>query len=189
MLVNARLRKSLEKFSFNEGNRTMTLARMFCAAAVAVTVIGCQGDPRHTEVSDVVVAGLLESHIGGDHGQAVPTAGGTLLGPYSGSAVGRSLDRADRRHAEEAALSSLEGASDGQTSRWSNPTTGNAGSFTPVNVYRSADNLRCRDYQQTVTAGAQTQSTTGTACQVASGAWRVVVTPARRSTGRERSTR
>lgn len=168
----------------------MTIARMLCAFAAAVAVVGCQGDPRHTQASDTAVSGLLEAHIGVDKGRIAPTAGGTLLGPYSGSAVGRSLDDADRRHAEEAARTSLATSPDGQAARWSNPATGHAGAFTPINAYRSADNLRCRDYEQTVTAGAQTQRANGTACQEAdAGHWRIVETPARRSTGRERSSR
>jgi len=164
----------------------MTISRMLWILVAVVAVASCQSDPRRTKVGEVAVAGLLEAHIGGDKGQLAPTAPGTLLSPYSGTDAGKSLNRADRSYAENTARESLTASPDGQTSRWSNPDNTHAGTFTPINAYRSADDLHCRDYMQSVTIGGQTQQDDGTACRADDGSWRIVETPARRSTGRER---
>jgi surface antigen len=149
--------------------------------AVAAALAGCATDARHTEVSDAAVASLLRSQVGDDKGQLAPLAAGTLLAPFSGSEAGKSLDRADRRHAEEAARKSLDSAPNGQASSWTNPENRHAGTFTPINTYRSADGLLCRDYDMSVTVDGRTQAAAGTVCQASAGAWRVVETPIRRA--------
>jgi surface antigen len=155
----------------------MRLARTLPALVVAAALAGC----HPVELGDTAVSGLLESEIGSDKGQLAPTATGTLLGEYSGTEVGRALDAADRRYAEESARNALESSPTGQTAQWRNPANNHAGSFTPTNLYRSLDDLRCRDYVQTVTIDGRTQRVDGAACQAADGSWRVITTSARRS--------
>jgi len=121
-----------------------------------------------------VVGGLLGSRIGGGSGQLAATALGTLLGGYAGSQVGRSLDRADRLHAERTAQSSLERAPSGRTSGWTNPDSGHSGTFTPTNTYRSGDGMNCRDFTQTVTIDGRSEQVVGTACRQPDGAWQIV---------------
>jgi surface antigen len=163
----------------------MTIARMLCALFMAIAVAGCETDPGgippRGALGGASAGNVLGSEIGGGKGPVAATAAGTLLGAYQGSAVGKSLDRADRRHAEEAARNGLEKSPVGHTTPWSNPDTGHAGTFTPTNTYHSADDLRCRDYEQDVTVKGQTRSAYGTACQAVDGAWRVVETPVRRA--------
>ncbi len=162
----------------------MTSARMLCVLVVAVAVAGCETDAGPKQgvgtLGLVSVDRLLESKIGDAKDQLAATAVGTLLGPYQGSEVGKSLDRADRRYAEDAALESLGTSPAGQTSRWSNPDSGHAGAFTPTNTYRSEDGLRCRDYEQSITIDGRTQDVFGAACQADDGSWRIVETPVRR---------
>ncbi len=173
----------------------MTISRMLCALVVAAAAAGCASDGGRTQVGGAlggaVVGGLLGSEIGSSKEQLAATAAGTLLGGYLGTEVGRSLDRADRLPAEETAQISLGTSPDGQTSHWSNPGTGHAGTFTPTNAYRSDDDLLCRDYDQSATADGKTQDAFGTACWTDDGTWRVVETPVRpgvlrRSTARRR---
>ena len=186
----------------------MAIARMLCALVVAVTVAGCDTDTSISRMSSAVssaaariasttrsergtlgavtVGGRLESKIGGGNDQLATTAVGTLLGPYQGSEIGRSLDRADRRYAEGAAEKSLATSPAGRTSRWSNPDTGHAGTFTPTNTYRSDDGLRCRDYNQSITIDERSHDAYGTACLADDGSWRIVETPVRRALRRRR---
>ncbi len=169
----------------------ITISRMLCALVVAVAVTGCANDGGRRQVGGAygsAVGGLHGSVIGRDKEQLAPTAAGTLLGGYLGSEVGKSLDRVDRPHAEEAAQNSLGASPDGQTSRWSNPDTGHDGTFTPINAYLSADDFLCRDYNQSVTVDGQTQDAYGTACLDYHGSWRVVEIPIRPGVLRRRST-
>lgn len=149
-------------------------------AAVLLLLFGtaCETDAGRKEVVGTfvgaVIGGLLGAQIGGGKGQLATTAGGTLLGAYLGSKVGQSLDRADRLYAERTAQRSLNATTSGQTSKWSNPDNGHRGTFTPINRYRSADGVSCRDYRQTVTIGGRAETVTGTACRGADEEWRVI---------------
>ncbi|MDH3701940.1 MAG: RT0821/Lpp0805 family surface protein [Alphaproteobacteria bacterium] len=164
----------------------MTNLRIVCTLVVLIAVVGCESYAEREYVSMAAVAPLLELKIGDNKTQTPPTAPGTLLGSYRGSAVGSSLDAADRRYAEQAAKKGLGTWPDKYTTRWSNPDTGHTGTFTPINSYLSDDRLRCRDYEQSITAIGQSQSDYGTACETDAGSWRVVETPVRRALRRRR---
>lgn len=120
------------------------------------------------------VGGLLGSQIGSGSGQLAATAAGALLGAYLGSEMGKSLDRADQMHAEQTAHDALEFEPSGTTKAWSNPDSGHSGTFTPTNTYQTAGGQQCREYQQTVTIGGETQEAYGTACREPDGSWRIV---------------
>jgi len=155
----------------------MTIANMLCALLLVVAVAGCQIDARRPQLSLVTVDGLLESTIGDDKGELPPTAVGTLFGAYHQTEVGQRLFWSDRSHAEGVARNSLETSPAGQTARWSNPDSGHTGTFTPINTYRSDDDLRCRDYVLGVTIDGVTQHTDGAACLAHDGLWRIVEPP------------
>ena len=163
----------------------MTIARMACALVMAAAVTGCETYTGRGEVAEAAVADVLRLQIGGDKGQTAPTAAGTLLAAFSGTEVGKSLDGADRRIAEEDARKSLETAPARQVSRWSNPDNRHAGTFTPYDIYKSADGLFCRDYDMSITVDGRTQNAYGTACRGVTGEWRVVETPIRRAIQRD----
>ncbi len=170
----------------------MTIARTLCALVMAAAVASCESGivlPKSGGTyADAQAGNRLESRIGKDKGNLFVTAAGTLLGPFLGSDVGRSLDVSDRRYAEYAARKSLETAPAGMTSNWSNPETGHSGTFTPANVYRSADDLLCRDYVQGVSTEGLTKDTFGTACRTKDGLWRVAFgNPVRRAARAVRS--
>jgi surface antigen len=140
-------------------------------------LVGCATDAGEKQVGGVllgaVVGGLLGAQIGGGRGQLAAAAAGTLLGAYLGSEVGKSLDRADRQHAERTARNGLQSSPSGHTTRWVNPDSGHFGTFTPANAYRSRDGLNCRDYQQSVSVDGRTRTVIGTACRMDDGSWRV----------------
>lgn len=151
----------------------------FAIALVSILALSaCESGrgPKETggALVGAVVGGLLGSKIGGGTGQLATTAAGTLLGAYLGSQAGQSLDRADRVYAHQAAQQGLESKRSGTSSKWVNPDTGHAGAVTPMNTYRSADGLHCRDYEQTITVGGRTERAWGTACREPDGTWRIV---------------
>lgn len=147
--------------------------------SIVLTLSGCETDQRgQKEVGGAllgaIVGGLLGSQIGGGKGQIAATAAGTLLGAYLGSEAGKSLDRADRVYAERAAQRGLESNPSGTSSSWTNPDTRHSGSVTPLNTYRSADGLHCRDYEQLITINGRSETARGTACRESDDTWRVV---------------
>ena len=118
--------------------------------------------------------GLIGSQIGGGTGQLVAVGAGVLLGGLLGSEIGRSLDKADQAYAAQSYQNTLETTPTGHTSTWVNPDSGNQGSFTPVRTYQADSGEYCREFQQTITVGGQTEDAYGTACREPDGTWRIV---------------
>lgn len=115
--------------------------------------------------------GLIGAAAGGG---AEGIVAGVLLGGLLGGAIGNALDQRDREYAYQNNQRGLETYSVGQTSTWQNPDTGHAGSMTPTNTYQTSQGQYCREYQQTVTVGGQTEQAYGTACRQPDGSWKVV---------------
>jgi surface antigen len=100
--------------------------------------------------------------------------GGMIAGGLIGGAIGNRMDAADRREANRATYSALESAPSGKTTSWRNPDSGNSGTTTPTRTYQAQSGEYCREYEQTVTIGDETQAAYGTACRQPDGKWRVV---------------
>lgn len=120
------------------------------------------------------LGGLAGSQMGHGSGKVATTLLGVLAGGLLGSQVGASLDRADLNYAQQTTQRSLETAQPGQTLPWRNPESGNSGTITPERYYQSASGEYCREFQQTITVGGQTQEGFGTACRQRDGAWRII---------------
>lgn len=120
-----------------------------------------------------VVGGLAGSQFGGGRGQLVTTGLGVLLGALAGSEVGKSLDRADVAYMNRA-QSQVYTAPVGQTISWSNPQSGNSGTYTPLRDGRTSTGAYCREYQQTIYVGGRQETATGQACQNPDGSWKII---------------
>lgn len=117
---------------------------------------------------------LIGSKFGSGSGKLVTTALGALLGGWLGAEAGASLDRADIAYAQQAQARAQAGPI-GQTVTWTNPDTGNRGQITPIREGRNNyDGAYCREFQQTIYVGGQTQSGYGVACRQPDGSWRIV---------------
>ncbi len=156
----------------------MNITRITSAALVVLSLAACaelQNNPKRS-LGALLGAGLgalAGSQIGGGTGRLAAVAIGALGGAYLGGEVGRSLDRADKAHAERAVQSTLEYTRTGQTVRWRNPDSGHSGTFTPTRTYRTASGGNCREYQTTVTVGGQSKDAYGTACRQGDGSWKI----------------
>ncbi len=154
------------------------LAKTFIILLTAASLAACSGAPGSKRTGGTLVGaavgGLLGSKIGGGSGRFAAVAAGTLLGAFLGREVGESLDRADRLYAQRTATDGLEHQTSGATTTWSNPDSGHSGTFTPVRTYREPSGRYCREYQQTVTVGGQTEQAYGTACRQPDGSWKIV---------------
>lgn len=152
---------------------------LMCMVAAGLSMTGCMTTDswgtKQTVGTGVgaVAGGLAGSQIGKGSGQMWATGAGALLGALVGSEVGASLDAADRMYMSRAQGSAYS-APIGETISWSNPDSGNSGTYTPVRDGRSSSGRYCREYQQTVKVGGQNQSAYGTACQQPDGSWEIV---------------
>ncbi len=120
-----------------------------------------------------VAGGLLGSQVGGGKGQLWATGAGVLLGGLLGSEIGASLDNADRAMAQQAQQRAYS-VPVGETISWSNPQSGNHGTYTPRRDGYSSSGRYCREYQQDIVVGGKRQSGYGTACQQPDGSWEIV---------------
>ncbi len=140
----------------------------------AVFLVACANPGPKAQLgaaTGAAAGGLIGAAAGGGTEGII---GGVLLGGLLGGAIGDSLDQRDRQLAYRSNQTALESYQVGQTSSWTNPDTGHSGSFTPTNTYQTAQGQYCREYQQTVTVGGESQQAYGTACRQPDGSWRVV---------------
>jgi surface antigen len=145
---------------------------------VAVLAAGCadQSGPKQNvgTVLGGVGGAVAGSQFGKGKGQLVGVAAGTLLGALMGSEVGKSLDRADQQHLSGANQRAFETARSGTAVTWRNPDSGNYGTVVPQPAYQTAGGDYCREFQQTIHVGGQSQQGYGTACRQPDGSWKIV---------------
>jgi surface antigen len=148
------------------------------AAVVSLAACSSLEGRGNKELGGAVIGaaagGLVGSQIGGGTGKLVAVGAGVLLGALLGSEVGRSLDKADQAYAAESYQNTLEATPTGETSAWVNPDSGNSGSYTPTKTYQVDSGQYCREFQQTITVGGETEDAHGTACREPDGSWRIV---------------
>ncbi len=119
------------------------------------------------------LGGFLGSQIGSGKGRLVATGAGVFLGALIGGQIGRQLDEKDRLEHQRATQHALESSRAGQGVTWNNPDSGNQGSIMPTRTYQQADDQYCREFQQTIVVGGQTEDAYGTACRQPDGSWRI----------------
>ncbi len=155
------------------------MIRSVLMVAVTVTALGlgaCAQDGQYGNKQTIgalggaALGGWAGSKVGSGTGQLAATAGGALLGALIGSEIGRTMDEVDRMKAQQAYTHATTAAI-GQPITWNNRQTGNYGTVVPVRDGTSSSGAYCREFQQTVTFGGQTQQGYGTACRQPDGSW------------------
>jgi len=165
----------------------MNSIKIGAAAIIAMTLAACTqgpngetetplGGPKQTlgTLGGAGTGAFIGSQIGHGSGNLAATAIGGLLGAFVGSEIGKSLDRADHAALQQTTQSTLETSPTGHTGTWQNPDSGHSGTVTPVKTYQTDAGQYCREFQQTVTVGGQTQQAYGTACRQPDGSWKIV---------------
>ncbi len=148
-------------------------------AALTATLGGCVNSGMGNKqtagaVGGAVIGGLAGSRFGGGSGKLVAVGIGTLLGAAIGSSIGKSLDTADQLALERAHYQAYS-APVGQSIQWRDPqsSTGAYGTVMTTREGTAGDGSYCREYQQTIVVGGQTQQGYGTACRQVDGSWRI----------------
>lgn len=118
---------------------------------------------------------LAGAQFGKGSGQLGMVAIGTLLGAFAGNQIGQSLDKADAMYAQKNAQNALERAPSGQSMTWNNPDSGHSGTITPTRTFQDPSSGQyCREFQQTINVGGQSQKAFGRACRMPDGSWKIV---------------
>lgn len=157
----------------------MKITRYAFIAALALALAACEGGNVGTKqglgtVAGAALGGLAGSQIGSGTGQLAAVGAGVLLGAFLGNEIGKSLDRADQLALQRTTQRTLETQPSGSVSTWQNPDTGNYGTITPKPAYKTSAGQYCREFQQSITIGGQTQDAYGTACRQPDGTWKVI---------------
>lgn len=151
---------------------------LIAAIAIAASLTACEGMGEREAVGGLTGAalgGLLGAQFGSGSGQLIATGAGVLVGGLIGSEIGRSMDEVDRMRANESVVQA-QSAPLGETITWNNPDSGNYGTITPTRDGTSSSGQYCREFQQSITVGGQTEQAYGTACRQPDGSWRMVQT-------------
>jgi surface antigen len=154
----------------------MKLKTVIAAALILLLGAGCaqQGEKQTVGmISGAALGGLLGSQFGSGAGQLAATGAGVFIGGLIGSEIGRSMDEVDRMKANQA-INTAHSAPLGETISWNNPDSGHSGTVTPVRDGTSSTGNYCREFQQTITIGGQTEQAYGTACRQPDGSWQIV---------------
>lgn len=152
-----------------------TIAIAALSLCLGLSACGPEG-PSKADTGTVVGAvagGIIGNQFGRGGGRVAATMIGAVAGGIIGNEIGRSLDKEDRRRAEEAEFEALERGSPGVGRRWRNPDSGRYGEVIPEERYRR-DEMECRRYTHTVYIDGRPQTMKGTACRHPDGTWRSV---------------
>jgi len=122
----------------------------------------------------VVIGGVLGAKIGSGDGKVLGAGLGAIFGSWLGRTIGRNLHEMDQKSANETAQETLETADAGQTKTWSNPDSGNSGTYTPTTEPIPQNGVVCRDFESTVIIDGQEEEATGRACRQEDGTWKIV---------------
>jgi len=158
-------------------NAKSAVSKIALVGVLAIGLAACENTGPKEAGGGLIGAGLgglAGSQIGHGSGKLAATGAGVLLGALLGSSAGKSLDRADRMYAERSTHGALETGRSGQPVAWTNPDSGHSGTIVPQPAYQSNTGQYCREYQQTVQVGGQSQQAYGTACRQPDGSWKVV---------------
>jgi surface antigen len=101
----------------------------------------------------------------------ITAIGGALLGKDLGGIVGTSLNNSDRAAYDRISQRAME---NGEANVWSNPGSGNHGTFVPHATYTNKSGLDCRGYTQAIFINNIPHQGNGEACRRIDGWWQMV---------------
>jgi surface antigen len=121
-----------------------------------------------------VIGTVIGAKSGSGSGKVLSAGLGAIFGAWIGKIIGRHLDEMDQQQANEKAQEAMDTADVGQTTSWSNPDTGNSGTYTPTSARTDANGEQCRDFESTIIIDGKQEQASGRACRQDDGAWKIV---------------
>jgi len=152
------------------------------AACVALTACAEGNEPTGRQIgtaAGAAVGVLVGSQIGSGVTRAAAIVGLAVLGGWLGGELGEGLSTEDKQQADATTQEALANNRAGQTSAWSNPSTGASGQVTPGPVYQPRSGAQagkqCRQIDVVAKpASGDINRGKRTACRNANGEWEVL---------------
>lgn len=150
--------------------------------AVGLSMLALVGCANSSDRDNLVAASTIFGAIaGGFIGYELFGTGGfenwlgvALFGAGGGAGAyyaAQKLLPADKAQMNDAGYKSLAVLPIGETSEWSNPDTGNAGSFTPTREFLSKEGQTCREITAVINVEGTKHETRRTVCEIVEGTW------------------
>ena len=160
---------------------SITVLRRTAALCLVILVGACSWNEDRTAKIGGAVGGILGgiagSKVSNGTGRTAAIILGATLGTMWGEDVARGMSNADKIFAERTTKDTLEYGKPGDNVTWSNPETGNSGTVVANETYTNEDGENCRKFETTAQVEGEDRTTTGTACRMSDGQWKVVEEP------------
>lgn len=153
------------------------VSKIMILAGASFMLHACNGQMNKQSGGTLIgglAGGLLGAQFGGGEGKLVATGVGALAGALIGGQIGKTMDEYDRALLEKSSRQALEFAPSGNSVEWNNPDSGNYGSITPTNTFKTSQGQYCREYTQKVVIGGEQKKAYGKACRRPGGSWEIV---------------
>ncbi len=154
--------------------KTFTSLLLSLALLSACTGGAGKNGEKFGSATGAVIGTVVGAKTGSGSGKALSAGLGAIFGAWLGKIVGKSLDEADRKQANETAQETMDTADVGQTTTWSNPDSGNSGTYTPTSARTAKNGQECRNFESSVIIDGKEEKASGRACRQADGAWKIV---------------
>lgn len=149
---------------------------------VCFLLASCAGtDPKTNEkvgsATGAIIGAVIGSKIGGSmdsrSGRILGASLGAIFGSIIGKEIAKTLSETDLRRSDETAQETMESAKTGDTVKWSNPDSGNSGTYKATSDRQPGEDQDCREFESTVIIDGQEKVATGRACRQADGSWKI----------------
>lgn len=139
--------------------------------AVSAAFTGCTTKEDAGTLWGAATGAFIGNQFGKGGGRVAATLGGALIGGFIGNRIGKSLDDEDRRRAAEAQYRAFE---NGERADWRNPNNPAIYGYVVPRPYYTYQDMRCRDFEQTIYVNGKPETMVGRACRMPDGTWREV---------------
>tara|TARA_B100001750_G_scaffold232078_1_gene230846 strand:- start:1599 stop:2075 length:477 start_codon:yes stop_codon:yes gene_type:complete len=149
------------------------------AAALATSLLGCSSTlttQQTAQVAGALVGGALGYGLGKGHkNKTAAILGGMVLGGFAGDFIGQKLSQQGKQAHVNTVAQTLETTPTGVTNGWRNPDAyqREQGSVRVTKTYEQSGQY-CREFQQNITVGGQSQNGYGKACRMPDGQWQMM---------------
>ncbi|PCI41467.1 MAG: hypothetical protein COB46_03630 [Rhodospirillaceae bacterium] len=124
-----------------------------------------------------ILGGIAGSNVSNGSGRTAAIILGATLGTMWGEDIAHGMSNADKIFAERTTKDTLEYGKPGENTTWSNPETGSSGNVVANETYTNKDGENCRNFETTAHIEGEDRTTTGTACKMPDGEWKVMEDP------------
>lgn len=154
------------------------LTSAIASLALVSTLIGCSSTlttQQTAQLAGAALGGALGYGLGKGHkNKTAAILGGIVLGGVAGDFIGKKLSEKGQQAHVKTVASTLETAPTGTINAWQSPDPyqWEQGSVQVTKTYQESG-YYCREFQQVISIGGQSQQGYGKACRMVDGSWHI----------------